>query len=160
MLLSCDERIWGSTEDLACINNHAVVGPYSCPRKGRLALNKSNGSQILYINCSQWYKRQLFCLCVLKYFWQMFYITFAFRWMKCFSGINCYVHCHWLKTPILFWRYVMYMSYFYKRPTGHNGHLRYQRLYTDFLSEGLIFVYQQPHHRINENQWWYRKAAS
>ena len=24
----------------------------------------------------------------------------------------------------------------------------YQRLYTDFLSEGLIFVYQQPHHRI------------
>ena len=32
--------------------------------------------------------------------------------------------------------------------------------YTDFLSEGLIFVYQQPHHRINENQLWYRKAAS
>ena len=28
----------------------------------------------------------------------------------------------------------------------------YQRLYTDFLSEGLIFVYQQPHHRKNENQ--------
>ena len=36
----------------------------------------------------------------------------------------------------------------------------YQRLYTDFLSEVLIFVYQQPHHRINENQRWYRKAAS
>ena len=35
----------------------------------------------------------------------------------------------------------------------------YQRLYTDFLSEGFIFVYQQPHHRINENQRWYRKAA-
>ena len=33
----------------------------------------------------------------------------------------------------------------------------YQRLYTDFLSEGLIFVYQQPHHRIIER--WYRKAA-
>ena len=36
----------------------------------------------------------------------------------------------------------------------------YHRLYTDFLSEGLRFVYQQPHHRINENQQWYRKAAS
>ena len=36
----------------------------------------------------------------------------------------------------------------------------YHRLYTDFLSEGLILVYQQPHHRINENQRWYRKAAS
>ena len=43
-----------------------------------------------------------------------------------------------------------------KKPTGLNGHLS-----TDFLSEGLIFVkYQQPHHRINENQRWYRKAAS
>ena len=27
----------------------------------------------------------------------------------------------------------------------------YQRLYTDFLSEGIIFAYQQPHHRINKN---------
>ena len=35
----------------------------------------------------------------------------------------------------------------------------YQRLYTDFLSEGLIFAYQQPHHRINKNQEWQRKAA-
>ena len=34
-----------------------------------------------------------------------------------------------------------------KRPPGLNG-----QLYTDFLSEGLIFVYLQPHHRINENQ--------
>ena len=25
----------------------------------------------------------------------------------------------------------------------------YQTLYTDFFSEGLIFVYQQPHHRID-----------
>ena len=35
-----------------------------------------------------------------------------------------------------------------KRPTGLNGHLR---LYTDFLFDflGLIFVYQQPHHRIS-----------
>ena len=28
----------------------------------------------------------------------------------------------------------------------------YQRSCPDFLSKGLIFVYQQPHHRINENQ--------
>ena len=35
----------------------------------------------------------------------------------------------------------------------------YQRLYTDFLSEVLIFAYQLPHHRINENQQWHRKAA-
>ena len=36
----------------------------------------------------------------------------------------------------------------------------YQRLHTSFLSKGLIFVYLQPHHRINENQLWYQKAAS
>ena len=47
-----------------------------------------------------------------------------------------------------------------KRPTGLNGHPEYQRLYSDFLSEGLIFAYQQPHHRVNKNQQWYRKAAS
>ena len=35
----------------------------------------------------------------------------------------------------------------------------YQRLYIDFLSEGLIFGYQLPHHGINENQQWHRKAA-
>ena len=34
--------------------------------------------------------------------------------------------------------------------TGLNGHLRHQRLYTDFFSEGLIFAYQQPHHIINK----------
>ena len=34
----------------------------------------------------------------------------------------------------------------------------YQTLYTDFLSEGLIFAYQLLHHRINENQQWDRKA--
>ena len=26
--------------------------------------------------------------------------------------------------------------------------LEYQRLYTDFLSEGIMFAYQQPHNRI------------
>ena len=31
---------------------------------------------------------------------------------------------------------------------------------SDFLSEGLIFVYQQPHYRINENQPWYSMVAS
>ena len=36
----------------------------------------------------------------------------------------------------------------------------YHRLYTDFLLEGLIFVYKQPLHTINENQQWYKKAAS
>ena len=46
-----------------------------------------------------------------------------------------------------------------KRPTGLNGHLSI-RDFTLVLSEGLIFVYQQPHHRINENKLWYRKAAS
>ena len=35
----------------------------------------------------------------------------------------------------------------------------YQRLYTDYLSEGLIFIYQQPYHRINNNQQWQTKAA-
>ena len=36
----------------------------------------------------------------------------------------------------------------------------YQRLDTDILSEGLRFLYQQPHRRINGNQRWYRKTAS
>ena len=35
----------------------------------------------------------------------------------------------------------------------------YQRIYTDFLSERLIFAYQQAHHRINKNQQWQREAA-
>ena len=42
-----------------------------------------------------------------------------------------------------------------KRPTHLNGHLSTR----DVLSKGLIFVYQHNHHRIHENQWWYRKAA-
>ena len=48
-----------------------------------------------------------------------------------------------------------------KRPTDLNGHLSIRDI-TLTLSEGLIFVYQQPgHHRINENQprYMYRKAA-
>ena len=46
------------------------------------------------------------------------------------------------------------------RPTGLNDRSPgYQRLYTDFLSKGLIFAYQQLHHRINEIQQWHRKAA-
>ena len=35
----------------------------------------------------------------------------------------------------------------------------YPKLYTDFLSEGLIFGYQLPHHRINKNQQRHRKAS-
>ena len=45
-----------------------------------------------------------------------------------------------------------------KRPTDLNGHLRI-RNFTLTLSEGLIFVYQQPLHRIYENQQWFRKTA-
>ena len=49
-----------------------------------------------------------------------------------------------------------------KNQEGHRPYRspEYQRLYTDFLSEGPIFVYQQPHHSINENQPWYSKAVS
>ena len=43
-----------------------------------------------------------------------------------------------------------------KSPAGLNGQLGIG----DFLSEGLVFVYQQRQHRINENQPCYRKAAS
>ena len=35
----------------------------------------------------------------------------------------------------------------------------YQRLYTDFLSKGLTFECQLPHHRINQNQQGHSKAA-
>ena len=45
-----------------------------------------------------------------------------------------------------------------KRPKGLNGH-QYQILYTDFLSMGLIFAYQLPHHRIDNKQQRHRKAA-
>ena len=30
----------------------------------------------------------------------------------------------------------------------------YQRLYTVFVSEGLIFAYQQPQYKVNKNQQW------
>ena len=40
-----------------------------------------------------------------------------------------------------------------KRPTGLNGHLSIRdSIFIDFLSEGLIFAYQQPNHRINKDQ--------
>ena len=45
-----------------------------------------------------------------------------------------------------------------KRPTGLNGHLSIRDC-TDFLSEELIFAYQQPHHRIYKNQQWHKKTA-
>ena len=45
---------------------------------------------------------------------------------------------------------------FNKRPTSPNCHLSIRDC-IDFLSEGLIFTYQQPHHRINKNQQWHRK---
>ena len=35
-----------------------------------------------------------------------------------------------------------------KKPKGLNGHLSIRDC-TDFLSEGFIFAYQQPHHRFN-----------
>ena len=37
--------------------------------------------------------------------------------------------------------------------------LEYQRLSTDFLSEGLIFSYQQLHYRINKSKQCLRKAG-
>ena len=41
---------------------------------------------------------------------------------------------------------------------GLNGQLII-RLYTDFLSEGLIIAYQHAHQRIYKNQQWHRKAV-
>ena len=41
-----------------------------------------------------------------------------------------------------------------KRPKRLNGHLSIR-----VLSEEVIFAYQLPHHRINKNQQWQRKAA-
>ena len=46
-----------------------------------------------------------------------------------------------------------------KRPTCLQRSPEYQRLYNDFLSEELLFAYQQAHHRINKDQQWLRKAA-
>ena len=45
-----------------------------------------------------------------------------------------------------------------KRSTGINSHLSISD-FTLTFSGGLIFIYQQPNHKINENQRWYRKAA-
>ena len=46
---------------------------------------------------------------------------------------------------------VKMLKFFNKRPTGFNSHLS-MRLYTDFLSEGLIFANQQDNHRIDKNK--------
>ena len=51
----------------------------------------------------------------------------------------------------LYEQYKNYEIKLNKRPTVLNSHLMYQRLYTDFFSEGLIFAYQQAHHRINKS---------
>ena len=129
MLLSCDEGIWGSTEDLTleifiiwelergiCLlimSKSNIFKLYTCtfvrhnlwtltlvhltiistallyihvsiiiqwldptPAQGKVDSRSTKGSQILYIYCSQWYKRkekgllsywQLSCLCLLKY---------------------------------------------------------------------------------------------
>ena len=45
-----------------------------------------------------------------------------------------------------------------KRSTGLNGHLSIRDC-TDFLSEELMFAYQQPHRRIYKNQQWHKKTA-
>ena len=59
--------------------------------------------------------------------------------------------------PCKIWRkHVKKPSQKIKRPTGLTGHLSIR----DFLSEVLIFVYQQPNQRINENQQINRQAAS
>ena len=82
----------------------------------------------------------------------MFMYVLTTELSKTFSKYTCILdNC--------FYRSVKHLPKFIqnKRPTGLNGHLSIR----DFtLSKGLIFVYQQPHHRINENQLWYRKAAS
>ena len=56
-------------------------------------------------------------------------------------------------------RVLLFTSNKNKRPTVFNGYLSIQRLYADFLSEGLIFAHQQPNYRINKHQQWHRKAA-
>ena len=43
-----------------------------------------------------------------------------------------------------------------KKPKSLYGHLSIRD--SKLTSEGLIFAYQQPHHRINKNQQWHRKA--
>ena len=47
-----------------------------------------------------------------------------------------------------------------KRPTGLNGHLSIRDFTLTSCQRGSYLYYQQDHHRINENQRWYRKAAS
>ena len=41
-----------------------------------------------------------------------------------------------------------------------DGHLRYERLFKQiYLSDGLIILHQNGHHRMNKNQHWLLKAA-
>ena len=70
----------------------------------------------------------------------------------------------WRKKILLYWCKQVLVIHLQKwckknkRPTGLNGHLSI-RDSTDFLSEGLIFAYQHPHHRISKNQRLHRKTA-
>ena len=50
------------------------------------------------------------------------------------------------------------MGFNTRGPQAFRGYLSIRDC-TEFLSEGLIFAYQQPHHRINENQQWHMKTA-
>ena len=50
-------------------------------------------------------------------------------------------------------------SSFGQEAQGPERSSEYQQLYTDFLSEVLIFANQLHHHKINKNQHWHRKAA-
>ena len=45
-----------------------------------------------------------------------------------------------------------------KWPTCLNGHLSIRNFTQTSCQRGTYFLYQQPHHRINENQRLYRKA--
>ena len=55
--------------------------------------------------------------------------------------------------------HVISLNFYKTRGPWASTVTRVSGLYTDFLSEGLIFAYKQPHHRINKNQQWQRKAA-
>ena len=85
-----------------------------------------------------------FILCV------VFYLSKSLFYGKGW-GVFCFKS---IKTKI------MLLSFLKQEAHRPSRSREYHRLYTDFLSEGLIFVHQQPNHRIYENQPWYGKAAS
>ena len=64
------------------------------------------------------------------------------------------------------WSPVSIPTFYERRGTEQEAHRpkrspEYQRLYTEFLSEGCIFAYQQPHYYNKiQNKQLYRKAAS